>query len=157
MRDDNGSIEIEIDPRHGKVAIVASTYHGDVCGPMTEAAIATLVDAGVRSSDIETLQVPGAWELVMGTQAALGRGGIRGVIAIGCVIRGETTHDEHINRAVSLGLMELQISHDVPIGFGLLTCNTKDQALERAGGSVGNKGVECAQALLAMMQLNAPE
>ena len=157
MRDEKATemrtVEFDIDPRGGIIAIVASEYHRDVCGPMTEAAIATLTAAGVPADDIETVRVPGAWELVVGTQIALSRGGVAAVIAIGCVIRGDTTHDEHINRAVSLGLMELQISNDVPIGFGLLTCNDKQQALDRAGGRVGNKGEECAAAVLKMLAL----
>jgi 6,7-dimethyl-8-ribityllumazine synthase len=69
------------------------------------------------------------------------------------VIRGETTHDQHINRAVSLGLMEAGLRSGVPVLFGLLTCDSLEQAIHRAGGNVGNKGTECAEAALRMANL----
>ena len=73
--------------------------------------------------------------------------------AWGAVIRGETTHDQHINRAVSLGLMEAGLKSGVPVLFGVLTCESIEQAIHRAGGNVGNKGVECAEAALRMVNL----
>ena len=75
------------------------------------------------------------------------------VITLGCVIKGETTHDEHINRSVSDALMKLGIDTRKPIGFGLLTCNTLEQALQRSGGTVGNKGNEAAEAVLELLRL----
>ena len=77
------------------------------------------------------------------------------VIALGCVIKGETTHDEHINRAVSLALMEMGVETGVPIAFGLLTCNTLEQAINRSGGTVGNKGHEAAEAVLELLRLGS--
>lgn len=77
-----------------------------------------------------------------------------GAIALGCVIKGETTHDEHINRAVSLSLMNMGVESGMPIAFGLLTCNTTEQAIHRSGGNVGNKGHESAEALLELLRLN---
>ena len=76
-----------------------------------------------------------------------------GVVILGCVIKGETTHDQHINTAISNGIAELTLQYDVPIGFGLLTCNTLQQALDRSGGSVGNKGVEAAEAAVHMSRV----
>ena len=81
----------------------------------------------------------------------LQRSEIQAVVVLGAVIRGETTHDQHINRAVSNALMELMLSTGKPVGFGLLTCNTLEQAIHRAGGNVGNKGCETAEAVLAML------
>ena len=75
------------------------------------------------------------------------------VIALGCVIKGETSHDEHINRAVSLSLMQMGVDTTLPIAFGLLTCNTLEQAINRSGGSVGNKGHEAAEAVLELLRL----
>ena len=77
------------------------------------------------------------------------------MLCLGAVIRGETTHDEHINRAVSMAIMESGIRHGIPVSFGVLTCNSLEQAIHRAGGNVGNKGVECAQAALEMVRLLA--
>ncbi len=82
-----------------------------------------------------------------------GRKNTIGVITLGCVIKGETTHDEHINRAVSDALMKLGVETGLPIGFGLLTCNTLEQAINRSGGTVGNKGIEAAEAVLEMLRL----
>jgi 6,7-dimethyl-8-ribityllumazine synthase len=86
-------------------------------------------------------------------QLILKQTSLHAVIAIGCVIKGETTHDEHINRAVSSALMDLSLKFNKPVGFGLLTVNDLSQAEARAGGSVGNKGEETAMAVLAMLQL----
>ena len=77
----------------------------------------------------------------------------RGVIALGAVIKGETTHDQHLNRAVSLGLMQLSLDHNKPIALGLLTVNSLEQAIQRSGGNAGNKGEEAANALLACLKL----
>ena len=76
-----------------------------------------------------------------------------GVIALGAVIKGETSHDQHINRAVSSALMQLSLDHNKPIAFGLLTVNSLEQAIHRSGGNMGHKGEECAQALLSCLQL----
>ncbi len=75
------------------------------------------------------------------------------VLVFGAVIRGETTHDQHINRAVSMSIMETGVRTGVPVLFGLLTCDTLEQALQRAGGTMGNKGSECAEAALRMASL----
>ncbi len=75
------------------------------------------------------------------------------MICLGAVIRGETTHDQHINRQVSISLGQIALQYGLPVLFGVLTCNTMEQAIHRAGGNVGNKGSECAQAALEMVQL----
>ena len=75
------------------------------------------------------------------------------VICLGAVIRGETTHDEHINRQVSLALGQVSVETGIPVAFGVLTCNTLEQAIHRSGGNVGNKGIEAAQAALEMANL----
>lgn len=100
------------------------------------------------------LRVPGAWELVYATQQVMSKSNCRGVIALGAVIKGETTHDQHINRAVSMGLMRLSIDNGKPVGFGLLTVNSLEQAIQRSGGTVGNKGEEAANALLDCLKLS---
>ena len=109
--------------------------------------------------------VPGEFEIPLIADQMASSGQYAAVLCLGAVIRGETTHDEHINRAVSLGIMEANLRHGVPILFGVLTCNSLEQAIQRAGehvsksvneegkAAVGNKGVECALAALEMVSL----
>ena len=137
----------------GKVYIVASRYHQTACDSMTLAAIESLESAGFESGRVVVARVPGAWELPLAVQAALDSPGVIGAIAIGVVIRGETTHDEHINRAVSLELMRLGTDSAKPVGLALLTCNTAEQVVARTGGELGNKGAEAAEAVVEMLRL----
>ena len=136
-----------------KFAIVVSQYHLDITGNLLQGAIDTLQRNTVPDSNIEVFWVPGAWELVSGTKMVLKQGTFDAVLTFGCVIRGETSHDQHINTTVSNSLGQLILSHDAPIAFGLLTCNTLDQAIARSGGNVGNKGVEVADAAIQMLLL----
>ena len=137
------------------VAIVVSQYNDHITNKLCQAASATLVKNGILDENIVVLRVPGAWELVFATQQMMCNANCRGVIALGAVIKGETTHDQHINRAVSMGLMQLSIEHKKPVGFGLLTVNSLEQAIQRSGGAVGNKGEEAANALLDCFRLSA--
>jgi 6,7-dimethyl-8-ribityllumazine synthase len=135
------------------VGIAVSTYNENITRRLREGAIKTLQDAGFSKSQILIAEVPGAWELPLACQQMARRDDVCAVLALGAVIRGETTHDQHINRAVSSSLMDLMMSTGKPVGFGLLTCNTMEQAINRAGGNVGNKGQETAAAVLAMLKL----
>ena len=137
----------------GKVAIVASRYNPAICDSLVEAALTTLHEAGFDAESTPVLRVPGAWELPAVVQHVIEKPNVIAAIALGCVIKGETTHDEHINRAVSLSLMEMGVRSGRPIAFGLLTCNTLEQALNRSGGTVGNKGHEAADAVLELLRL----
>ena len=136
------------------IAIVVSRYNDHITNSLCDAAVATLLANGIRDNEIVVLRVPGAWELVYASQQMISRDNCRGVIALGAVIKGETTHDQHINRAVSMGLMQLSIDTKKPVGFGLLTVNSLEQAIQRSGGTVGNKGEEAAQALLDCLKLS---
>ena len=137
----------------GKIAIVASRYNAGICDALVRGSIETLSAAGFSDEDICVIRVPGAWELSSVTQQVIDTQNFLGIITLGCVIKGETTHDEHINRAVSLSLMEMGIESRLPIAFGLLTCNTLEQAINRSGGTVGNKGHEAAEAVLELLRL----
>ena len=137
----------------GEIVIVASRYNEAICDELVRGAIQTLTDAGYDQAAVTVVRVPGAWELPALASHFAGRKNTIAVIALGCVIKGETTHDEHINRAVSDALMKLGVETGVPIGFGLLTCNTLEQAINRSGGTVGNKGIEAAEAVLEMLRL----
>jgi 6,7-dimethyl-8-ribityllumazine synthase len=135
------------------IAIVVSEYNQQITHKLCDGAVRTLVEASIPTNQILIARVPGAWELPFATQRLLDARGVVGVIALGAVIQGETSHDQHINRAVSMALMQLSLDHNKPVAFGLLTVHSLDQAIHRSGGNKGNKGEECAQALLACLRL----
>jgi 6,7-dimethyl-8-ribityllumazine synthase len=137
----------------GRFSIVVSRYNETVTSRLLTGAVDTLVAHGVRDDAIDVAWVPGAYEipLVAARQAASGR--FVAVLCLGAVIRGETSHDQHINRAVSGELARIAVESGVPVLFGVLTCDTLEQAIHRSGGNVGNKGIECATAALEMVDL----
>ncbi len=137
----------------GKIAIVASRYNPGICDALVRGALETLASAGYGAEVTPVIRVPGAWELPMVVRQSIDHDAVIAAIALGCVIKGETTHDEHINRAVSLALMQMGVESGLPIAFGLLTCNTLEQAINRSGGAVGNKGHEAAEAVLELLRL----
>jgi 6,7-dimethyl-8-ribityllumazine synthase len=140
-------------PVSGKFAIVVSRYNEHITGKLLAGAVSTLKAAGVADEAISVAWVPGAWELPLAAQRMAESGNYVAVLCLGCVIKGETTHDEHINRQVSLSLGQLALDTGLPVAFGVLTVNTLEQAIHRAGGNVGNKGQECAEAALEMVRL----
>ena len=140
--------------RTGRVYIIASRYNPAICDTLVRGCLETLAAAGYGPEVTPVVRVPGAWELPYVVQRVVKQPDTVGAIALGCVIKGETTHDEHINRAVSLSLMNMGVESGMPIAFGLLTCNTTEQAIHRSGGNVGNKGHESAEALLELLRLN---
>ncbi len=135
-------------------AIVVSEWNSNVTSPMAEAARARLLMNGVAESDIAIYYVPGSFELIYAS-ANLSRGVGRpnAVIAIGCVVRGETPHFDYISEAVANNIGHLNVVGDVPIIFGVLTTDTMQQALDRAGGRHGNKGDEAAVTALKMVKV----
>lgn len=139
----------------GYIAVVVSRYNDSITSKLLDGALETLRAAGVDEERIVVVEVPGAWELPLPALNLAISDAIDGVIVLGAVIKGETTHDQHINRAVTTALMNAQIDTDTPISLGLLTCNNVEQAIQRSGGSMGNKGVEAAQALLEMVRITA--
>jgi 6,7-dimethyl-8-ribityllumazine synthase len=148
--------EINGDPADGasgRYAIVVSRYNESVTRRLLAGAVETLLEHGVRDDQIDVAWVPGAFEISLVAEHFARAGGHAAVLCLGAVIRGETTHDQHINRAVSLALAEMSRTYQVPVLFGLLTCDTLEQAIHRSGGNVGNKGTECASAALEMVGL----
>lgn len=137
----------------GKIVIVASRYNPAICDSLVSGSLQTLSEAGYSAQQTPVVRVPGAWELPSVVARCLQHENVIAAIALGCVIRGETTHDEHINRSVSMALMEMGVRDGRPIAFGLLTCNTLEQAIQRSGGTVGNKGNESAEAILELLRL----
>ena len=138
-----------------RIAIIVSRYNTTITQSLLDGAVETLVAAGVADDQIDVTWVPGAWELPVATQKMISLRPYSAVICLGAVIRGETTHDTYINSQVSDSLGQLALQHGLPVMFGLLTCQTIEQAKNRAGGRVGNKGSESASAALEMIGLFA--
>lgn len=140
-------------PREGRFAIVTARYNESVTSQLLAGAVETLASHGVRDDAIDVVWTPGAFEIPLVASRLAKSGHYLAVICLGAVIRGETSHDQHINRAVSNELARAGIESGVPVLFGVLTCDTLEQAIHRAGGNVGNKGTECAEAALEMVHL----
>jgi 6,7-dimethyl-8-ribityllumazine synthase len=147
------TFEGTLDSPQGRFAIVVSRYNESITGKLLSGAIETLTGHGVNDDQIDVAWVPGAFEIPLIADRLANTSEYAAVLCLGAVIRGETTHDQHINRAVSLGVMEAGLRSGVPVLFGILTCDSLEQAIHRAGGNVGNKGAECAEAALRMADL----
>jgi len=133
-----------------KFGLVVSEYHGEITNALLSGATETLQEHGVSADDIFVDYVPGAFEMPLGAAAIFKAHHLDGVICLGCVIKGDTDHDVYINHSVAHALQNLSLKTGKPFIFGLLTPNTRQQALDRSGGIHGNKGVECAVAALKM-------
>ncbi len=133
--------------------IVVADWNKAITHALYEACFNTLVAQGANVEHITTMQVPGAFELPTAARLLIGKGKMDAVICLGCVIKGETDHDVYINQAVANGLVQLSLASGKPCIFGLLTPNTEQQALDRAGGKHGNKGIEAAVSAIRMAQL----
>jgi 6,7-dimethyl-8-ribityllumazine synthase len=149
----------------GHFAIIVSRFNESITGRLADGAVATLTTNGIADDAIDLFWVPGAFEIPTVAARLIDDEKYDAVICLGTVIKGETSHDEHINRAVSLALAQLGIDTGLPVIFGILTCNTLEQAIARSGGEagtrgkdqpdsrIGNKGAECAEAALEMLDL----
>lgn len=137
----------------GRYAIVVSRYNESITAKLLTGAVETLTAARVARDMIDVAWVPGAWEIPLVAHRFTATSDYVAVLCLGAVIRGETTHDQHINRQVSLSLGQISLETGIPVLFGVLTCNSLEQAIHRSGGSVGNKGVECAESALEMVSL----
>lgn len=149
----------------GRFAIVVARFNETITTRLMEGAVQTLVAHGVADEQIDVVWTPGAFEIPTAANRLADSGRYAAIICLGAVIRGETTHDQHINRAVSMALCEIGVHYGLPVLFGILTCNTLEQAIARSGGQtattgkdgpdarLGNKGVDCAEAALEMVDL----
>lgn len=143
-----GAPALHVDGAGLRVVVVAASWHAVVMDGLLAGARRALAEAGV--TDVVEARVPGAFELPVGARAAVERGA-DAVVTLGVVIRGGTPHFEYVCQAATSGLTQLAVQSGVPIGFGLLTCDDEQQALDRAGlpGSTEDKGAEAAQAAVA--------
>jgi 6,7-dimethyl-8-ribityllumazine synthase len=144
-----------MDGRGKRFGLVASRFNERIVERLVAAAVDCLVRHGVRPEDVTVVRVPGAWELPHALEELAARGGCDALVALGCVIRGETPHFDFICAEASRGIAAVGERHRLPVGFGLLTCETSAQAEERAGGKAGNTGREAAEAALEMATLTA--
>ncbi len=134
-----------------KFGIVVSEWNSKITGALLQGAVETLRRHGAKEEDIQVLTVPGSFELIFGSSQFVRKGQVDAVIAIGCVIRGDTPHFDYICQGATQGLADLNISADIPVIYGLLTCNSMEQAENRCGGILGNKGDECAVTAIKMV------
>lgn len=134
-----------------EIGLVVSNWNEEITTALREGCVSSLESKGLTQSQLHILQVPGAYELPLGARMLDEKHGLDAVICLGCVIKGETRHDEYINQSVANALMQLSVMKSKPYVFGLLTCDTMEQALDRAGGKHGNKGVECAVTAIQMI------
>lgn len=136
-----------------KIAIIASRFNDLVTSRLIEGAKDTLMRHDVSGNSIDIYWVPGAWELPLIAKEIALTGKYDAIIALGAVIRGDTPHFDYVAAEASKGLANVGLEHRVPVLFGVLTCDTLDQALIRAGSKAGNKGSDCALGAIEMANL----
>lgn len=136
-----------------RFAIIVSRFNAGITESLRDAARAALAEAGVGSADIEELAVPGAFELPQAARCAAETGRFDAIVCLGCVIRGETPHFEYVSSSAAHGVMAAAGDTGVPMAFGVLTTDTEEQAMARAGADEHNKGREAAAAALEMAAL----
>ncbi|MDQ3889992.1 MAG: 6,7-dimethyl-8-ribityllumazine synthase [Actinomycetota bacterium] len=137
------------------VAIAVSRFNGDIGSRLLEGALAALADAGVARERIDVMPVPGAFELPLAAMALAKTRRYACVIALGCVIRGDTPHFEYVASEAASGIQLAALETGVPVAFGVLTCDNRKQAEARAGGKHGNKGADAARSALEMADVFA--
>ncbi|RYZ07275.1 MAG: 6,7-dimethyl-8-ribityllumazine synthase [Myxococcales bacterium] len=140
-------------PEGTKFAIVASRFNSFIVERLVEGAVDALVRHGADAASITVVRVPGAWEIPLVCQRLGKSGKVDAVIALGAVIRGATPHFDHVANEVSKGVAQASLASGVPIAFGVLTTDTIEQAVERAGTKAGNKGFDAAVTAIEMVAL----
>jgi 6,7-dimethyl-8-ribityllumazine synthase len=139
--------------RAERALIVVSRFNEDVTRRLLDGAVSALTKRGWPPERVDVYWVPGAFELPLAVDRALATGRYRLGVALGAVIRGETPHFEYVASAAANGLREVSVRAGIPVGFGVLTCDTEEQALARAGGDAGHKGVEAAESAVEMVRV----
>jgi len=136
-----------------RFAIIASRWNPRITDTLVAGARRTFAEHGVAEEAIDVIRVPGAWELPIAAARLARQGSHAAIVALGCVVRGDTRHYEQVADGCSNGLMRVAIDHGVPVANGVLAVDRFEDAEARAGGSHGNKGEECALVALEMAQL----
>ena len=144
------TLEGDFNARGLRFGIVASRFNDFIVDRLLDAAVSTLLKHGVASGDIEVVRVPGAFETPLAIKKLAASRRYQALIALGCVIRGGTPHFEYVAGEASRGVAQVSLDEQIPIGFGILTVDSIEQAIERAGTKGGNKGADAALAAIQM-------
>lgn len=148
MRSSINIIEGKLDAGGLKIAIIASRFNDFIVDRLISGAVDCLVRHGAAEADLTIIRTPGAFELPLICQRAAASGKYHGIVALGAIIRGSTPHFDYVAAEASKGLAQVSLKNDLPVGFGILTTDNLEQAIERAGSKAGNKGVEAALSVL---------
>ncbi len=135
-----------------RFGIVVSEWNENITGKLLEGAIQTLLEQGAREENIFVKHVPGSFELIYGSRLMINKYNTDAVLALGCVVRGDTPHFDYVCQGVTQGIATLNAEGTIPVIYGLVTTNNMEQAEERAGGKLGNKGVESAVTAIKMLK-----
>jgi 6,7-dimethyl-8-ribityllumazine synthase len=146
-------IEADLTDAHGCYAVVVARFNDFITARLLEGALGTLRAHGVDMDTVTVVWVPGGWEIPLAAGALAKSGKYQAVIGLGCVIRGGTAHFEYVAGEATKGLARIQAETGVPVIFGVLTTESIEQAIERAGTKMGNKGAEAAMAALEMVSV----
>ena len=136
-----------------RFGILVSEWNYNITGALLAGAVKTLQTHGAKEENILVELVPGSFELTFGANQMIQSGKVDAVIAIGCVVRGDTPHFDYVCAGTTQGIAHLNATTDIPVIYGLITTNNMQQAEDRAGGCLGNKGDECAVAAIKMVNL----
>ncbi len=147
------TIEGMLDAKGLKFAIIASRFNDFVVSKLVDGAVDCIIRHGGMEKDLTIIKVPGAFELVLAAKKAALSKKYDGIICVGAVIRGATPHFEYVAAETSKGIAHVNMETNIPVGFGVLTCENLEQAIERSGSKAGNKGVEAAMATLEMINV----
>ena len=142
-----------LDAKGFRFALVVSRFNDLLTGRLVEGALDCLARHGARDEDLTVVKVPGSWELPLVAERLAVSGKVDAVIGLGVLIRGATPHFDYIASETAKGLAQVALSSGIPVSFGVLTCDSLEQALERSGSKAGNKGWQAAQAAIEMVQL----
>ncbi len=151
----SSSLRLSFQLKKANIAIVMSRFNEKISRALLEGARRGLQKASIPKLNLEIIEVPGAFEIPLAAKWALQKNKFDGVICLGAVIRGETPHFDYVCQGVTQGLMQAQLETGKPMAFGVLTVNTVEQALERSGDNEENKGFECAQVVLEMIEIQS--
>ena len=147
------TIEGQLDAKGLKIAIVAARFNDFVVDRLVGGAVDYLTRHGLEKDGLTIVRVPGAFELPLACQKLAQKDGYDGIVAVGAVIRGSTPHFDYVCAEATKGLAHVSLAFGLPVGFGLLTTDNLEQAVERAGSKGGNKGVEAAAAMLESIRV----
>lgn len=147
------TVEGDLVLRDARIAIVAARFNDFVVDRLVAGAVDTLRRHGAAEADIELVRVPGAWEMPLAVDKVAGSRRFEAVVALGAVIRGSTPHFEYVAGECAKGIAAAGARHGVPVTFGVLTVDSIEQAIERAGTKAGNKGADAARSAIEMVNL----